>query len=117
MDAPPFHLIGRPGKSRYVLISLCNLCVLCVSVVCFCSEFINHRDTEDTEVAQRRARSRLLCKAPHTRFASKVGNSVGDSQYHPVEVRGSNPHAPTKALNKLPHATPFPDLLPQNRRR
>src|SRR6185369_4827729 len=54
MDAPPFHLIGRPGKSRYVLVSQFNLCVLCVSVVCFCSEFINHRDTENTEVAQRR---------------------------------------------------------------
>jgi len=33
-------------------ISLCNLCVLCVSVVWFYSEFINHRDTEDTEVAR-----------------------------------------------------------------
>jgi hypothetical protein len=40
-------------------ISLCNLCVLCVSVVWFYSEFINHRDTENAEVAQRRARSRL----------------------------------------------------------
>ena len=27
----------------------------CVSVVCFCSEFINHRDTENTKVAQRKA--------------------------------------------------------------
>ena len=41
-------------KSPYTLISLCNLCVLCVSVVSFCSEFINHRDTENTEIAQRR---------------------------------------------------------------
>src|SRR4029079_16331627 len=41
-------------------LSLCNLCVLCVSVVWFYSEFINHRDTEDTEVAQRRARWRLF---------------------------------------------------------
>src|SRR6185437_5325205 len=41
-------------KSPYILISLCNLCVLYVSVVCFCSEFINHRDTENTEIAQRR---------------------------------------------------------------
>jgi len=40
-------------------ISLCNLCVLCVSVVWFYSEFINHRDTENTEVAQRRAVTRL----------------------------------------------------------
>jgi len=47
-------------KSPCSGISLCNLCVLCVSVVWFYSEFINHRDTEDTEVAQRRARSRLF---------------------------------------------------------
>src|SRR6185503_8692198 len=33
--------------------SLCNLCVLCVSVVSYCYELINHRDTENTEVAQR----------------------------------------------------------------
>ena len=39
-------------KSPYTWISLCNLCVLCVSVVYFCSEFINHR--EHTEIAQRR---------------------------------------------------------------
>src|ERR1041384_2363006 len=45
-------------------ISLCNLCVLCVSVVWFYSEFINHRDTEDAEVAQRRARSRLFVQSP-----------------------------------------------------
>ena len=44
-------------------LSLCNLCVLCVSVVWFYSEFINHRDTEDTEVAQRRARWRLLVQS------------------------------------------------------
>src|SRR6185503_21040325 len=50
-------------KSPYSGISLCNLCVLCVSVVWFYSEFINHRDTEDTEVAQRRARSRLFVQS------------------------------------------------------
>jgi len=35
--------------------SLCNLCVLCVSVVRFAANSVNHRDTENTEVAQRRA--------------------------------------------------------------
>jgi len=40
--------------------SLCNLCVLCVSVVCFCLEFVNHRDTENTEVAQRRGPALLF---------------------------------------------------------
>ena len=33
--------------------ALCNLSVLCVSVVVFLSK-VNHRDTENTEVAQRR---------------------------------------------------------------
>src|ERR1043165_37851 len=60
-------------------ISLCNLCVLCVSVVCFYSEFINHRDTENTEAAQRRAfrvydvptrysEVALMAKVPGLRF-------------------------------------------------
>src|ERR1043165_6417720 len=49
------HARGFALKSLGSEISLCNLCVLCVSVVCFCSEFIKHRDTENTEVAQRRA--------------------------------------------------------------
>ena len=59
-------LTQSPGSE----ISLCNLCVLCVSVVYFCSEFINHRDTENTEVAQRRApfgllgQSLVLCYKP-----------------------------------------------------
>src|ERR1051325_12064277 len=35
-------------------ISLCNLCVLCVSVVSVCHQLLNHRDTEDTEIAQRK---------------------------------------------------------------
>ena len=42
---------------------LCATSALCVSVVSFAANSVNHRDTEDTEVAQRRARSRLLCKA------------------------------------------------------
>ena len=50
----------------YIINRLCTkshcpgfpLCNLCVSVVCFCSEFINHRDTENTEVAQRRVNGR-----------------------------------------------------------
>ena len=33
-------------------LSLCTLCVLCVSVVIFALPINNHRDTEDTEVAQ-----------------------------------------------------------------
>jgi hypothetical protein len=34
--------------------SLCNLCVLCVSVVSEFPAIVNHRDTEHAEVAQRR---------------------------------------------------------------
>src|SRR6185503_13957627 len=33
--------------------SLCNLCVLCASVVIYPCKSVNHRDTENTEVAQR----------------------------------------------------------------
>ena len=31
-------------------LSLCNLCVLCVSVVNFSENLANHRDTENTEL-------------------------------------------------------------------
>ncbi len=41
------------------MISLCNLCVLCVSVVSYYCDVVNHRDTENTEVAQRKHDSRL----------------------------------------------------------
>src|SRR5215212_1282595 len=41
--------------------SLCNLCVLCVSVV---GCIANHRDTENTEIAQRR-NSRGYFEQPH----------------------------------------------------
>jgi len=46
---------GFARKVRCTVISLCNLCVLCVSVVSFGCKSVNHRDTEDAEVAQRRA--------------------------------------------------------------
>jgi len=34
--------------------TLCNLSVLCVSVVSLYSAIVHHRDTENTEAAQRR---------------------------------------------------------------
>ena len=37
-------------REKSMISSLCNLCVLCVSVV---YGLLNHRDAEDTEVAQR----------------------------------------------------------------
>src|SRR5678815_3006435 len=41
----------------------CNLCVLCVSVVDEFRVKLHHRDTEDTEVAQRNPR-RTFCAKP-----------------------------------------------------
>jgi hypothetical protein len=46
------------------LISLCNLCVLCVSVVVVIEQFLNHRGTEDTEIAQRRSPIRTFRAKP-----------------------------------------------------
>ena len=39
--------------------SLCHLCVLCVSVVDRISRRIHHRDTENTEMAQRKPNPKL----------------------------------------------------------
>src|SRR5213594_3716023 len=39
--------------SRFA-VSLCDLCVLCVSVVSRGAKHVHHRDTENTEIAQRR---------------------------------------------------------------
>jgi hypothetical protein len=50
-------------------------------VVWFYSEFINHRDTEDTEVAQRRARSRLFVQSPL--LTSSVGNVAAHTRLKP----------------------------------
>jgi len=44
------------NKNSGARASLCNLCVLCVSVVSSCCELVNHRDAENTEVAQRSGR-------------------------------------------------------------
>ena len=57
MTMPP-----QKGTKGDVLnwISLCNLCVLCVSVVNKSAGIDHHRDTEDTENAQRRRDVALL---------------------------------------------------------
>src|SRR6185436_8370901 len=44
--------LGLHNEYPVLRFSLCNLCVLCVLCGVFCSEFISHRDTENTEVAQ-----------------------------------------------------------------
>jgi hypothetical protein len=47
--------LGFIGAGVYTIpVSLCNLCVLCVSVVKCCLDKINHRDTENAEVAERK---------------------------------------------------------------
>ena len=51
-------LEGLCPKSGYPCSSLCNLCVLCASVVNYSFRKNNHRDTENTEVAQRRTSTR-----------------------------------------------------------
>jgi hypothetical protein len=50
-------------KSLFWDFSVQPQCSLCLCGV-FCSEFINHRGTENTEVAQRRAPLRLLVQSP-----------------------------------------------------
>ncbi len=40
--------------------SLCNLRVLCVSVVSDCGAFFHHGGTENTKVAQRRSQTKTL---------------------------------------------------------
>ena len=63
-----------------VWISLCNLCVLGVSLV---NEFVeenHHRDTEDTEVAQRRTQIRPLLEFSATGSCPHVAATVGYNQ-------------------------------------
>src|SRR6185295_9396112 len=107
-------------KSFYILISLCNLCVLCVSVVCFCSEFINHRDTENTEVAQRRGPASVFVQSPSKWRCTKVLNSthgsgwfgsgpfyrqiLNDTLIPPTAVGGYFKSSLTKDLNNPPTA-------------
>ena len=60
--------------------SLCNLCVLCVSVV---ARETHHRDTENTEVAQRRSMNRIKLLIVATMF---VVSPVAAQQ--PVKTEG-----------------------------
>src|SRR6185369_4064898 len=79
-------ILGRLcTNSLWSGISLCNLCVLCVSVVWSYSEFINHRGTEDTEVAQRRARSRLFVQSRYwTVFHGKMRRGLSFQRVHTI---------------------------------
>src|SRR5689334_12053019 len=66
-------------------ISLCKLCVLCVSVVDEFRAKVHHRDTEDTELAQRKISEQDFCAkllhrakrpAPHLRWGRLSGRSL-----------------------------------------
>jgi len=47
-------LLNAKGRSALISNSLCNLCVLCVSVVSGDLRKVHYRDTENTEVAQKK---------------------------------------------------------------
>src|SRR5689334_8475024 len=55
----PFNL-ALHEKSFSNFFSVQSLCSLCLCS-CFFRTILNHRDTENTEVAQRRARRQTLC--------------------------------------------------------
>src|SRR6185295_7840767 len=57
------HLRSLHKKSRRPS-SLCNLCVLCVSVVDEFQAKTHHRDTENTEVAQKNQYVATFCAKP-----------------------------------------------------
>ena len=58
-------------RSHQTNSSLCNLCVLCVSVVNYWSESVNHRDTENTEVAQRNQYPFLRVNTPRNQVLTR----------------------------------------------
>ena len=68
--------------------SLCNLSVLCVSVVDCFSSSINHRDTENTEVAQRKhvVRSLLLASVLLIIHAGTVQGQAGHTLFGDLKV-------------------------------
>jgi hypothetical protein len=52
--------------------ALCNLRVLCASVVGLCRRFIHHRGTENTEIAQRRTEKRRRVHAYFCALLSRI---------------------------------------------
>src|SRR6185369_17638594 len=60
LDTTRLRLAGVARQAGVARSSLCKLCVLCVSAVVFAFR-VHHRDTENTEVAQRRGLGPALC--------------------------------------------------------
>ncbi len=96
--------------------SLCSLCVLCVSVVSYCRELVNHRDTENTEVAQRNQKvvmwALCLVAACETSAQTRIDYSRFShaNAKHRLECQTCHrfPSANWKAVRKESDA--FPDI-------
>src|SRR6202008_3188310 len=96
--------------------SLCNLCVLCVSVVDEFRAKTHHRDTEDTEVAQRNPGTRTFSAKPVKpssrrdvrvlrpghRTCRAPAPAVGNWRCLNHCARGANKPVKTLALRQLP---------------
>ena len=96
-------------KSDFSVQSLCLLC-LCG---CFFERFLNHRGTEDTEIAQRRSPIRTFRAKPSAiALPQKSGLTVGHSRYHLAVAGGYDvgaadfaeiaAHAPTRYREVVP---------------
>src|SRR5215204_4855238 len=91
--------LNKESRSRS---SLCNLCVLCVSVVDEFRVKPHHRDTEDTEVAQRNPRTRTLCGKPmHTPLVPSTGGSSQNLGTPDLTHPGKNKHCVLDSRNLL----------------
>src|ERR1044072_9812637 len=55
---------------------MCTLCVLCGSVVLFPRRIVNHRATENTEVAQRRVQNTLVQLSDNAKLAPRQMTSI-----------------------------------------
>ena len=68
--------------------SLCNLCVLCVSVVDEFQAKRHHRDTEDTEVAQRISKNIEREKVNAGKVIDMLLHKAGWRWYTPFKTSG-----------------------------
>ena len=81
--------------------SLCDLCVLCVSVVDEFRVKPHHRDTEDTEIAQRNPRTNFCVKPMHSPPVPSTGSSSQDLGTPALTHPGKNKHCVLDSRNLL----------------